>query len=67
MSKYTKISIWYLVCILAGLGGAWSEGVPYVALAKTGIFSACVVAGIFIAMIIHGRREERKHGRRRPE
>jgi hypothetical protein len=67
MSKYTNISILYLVCILAGLGAAWSDGVGYYDLVLTAIFATCVVAGIFVAMIIHERREERKHGRRRPE
>ena len=67
MSKYTKISMLYLVCILAGLGAAWSEGVAYWALAKAGIFAACIVACIFIAIIIHGRHEERKPGRKGPD
>lgn len=67
MSKYTKISMWYLVCILVGLGAGWSEGASNWALVKTGIISSSIVAGIFLAMIIHGRLEERKRGRKGPD
>jgi hypothetical protein len=67
MSKYTNISILYLVCILAGLGAAWSDGVGYHALIKAAIFAACIVACIFVAMIIYGRLEERKRGRKGPD
>jgi hypothetical protein len=67
MSKYTNISIIYLVGILAGLGVAWSDGVAYHALIKAAIFAASIVACIFIAMIIHGRLEERKRGRKGPD
>jgi hypothetical protein len=59
--------MWYLVCILVGLGAGWSEGASYWALVQTSIFSACIVAGIFLAMIIHGRLEERKRGRKGPD
>ena len=67
MSKYTKISIWYLVCILAGMGAAWNDDVSYYVLVKTAIFATSAVACIFIVMMIHGRLDERKRGRKGPE
>ena len=55
MTTYTKISLWYLVCIAVGLGAAYAEGVPAHALMKAGLVSVFVVIGIFIGMLFRER------------
>ena len=53
MNKYSKISIWYFICISIGVGTSWADGMPADALVKSAIFGTFIVAGIFIAMLLH--------------
>jgi hypothetical protein len=63
MSKHTKISLWYLGCIFAGLSAAWADGAPLDTLILSGIFAACAVAGIFAAIIIRTKLSNTTRGK----
>jgi len=52
MSKYTKISILYLCCIAAGLGAAYIDNVPLLAIVEAGFIVSLVVALIFLTHIV---------------
>ena len=60
MNKYSKISLWYFICICVGLVAAWSEGTPLFAIVQSAIFATFVVVGIFMAMFIHEKWNARQ-------
>ena len=64
MSKYSKISLWYLICIFVALSAAWADGAPMDALIMSGLFATSMVAGIFLAMIIYTKLSTKTHEKR---
>jgi len=61
MSKYTKLSIWYLLCICAGLAAGWLQGGSLDAVLWAATVSACVVAGMFLVMAAYDWIKRERH------
>ena len=57
MSKYSTLSLWYLICMCVGLAAGWAEGISIRALMMSGMIVSISMAAIFATLFLLDKRK----------